>query len=409
MTRPEVADVVVVGAGIIGAAIAFECARHDLGRILVVDAAPGPAEGSTGASSSICRTRYSHPGVVRLAVDGVSAYRDWNRYLGNDAANARFVTTGAVWIADRSGSGVAAEVDRLREAGATASVLGGGDLRKRFPQVSPCSAPWIEGLDHECRPSEAYLFEDGAGYVDPAAALSDLLVAAMRLGADVRFRSPVTATIGSRDEVRGVRLASGEAVSAGTVVNAAGPWCNRINRMAGLELEWTFTPTRIQTLHHPWPADDAPIVIDVATGVYARPDRNSGTIWAGSVREEDEREVVDPDEFLRSPNQSFRDRLLMLLKHRLPSLRPSARVPGIAGLYTINREDVHPVVGPSGIAGFWLANGFSGHGFKLAPAIGSMVARGLGGSELPFDTPMGLDLLAVDRAPIGVDAKNVLA
>lgn len=404
------ADVVVVGAGIIGAAIAYECARHQLGRIVAVDAAPGPGEGSTGASSSICRTRYSHPQVIQLAVDGVGAYRRWPEYLGSADVQGRFVETGALWVADRSAADVKAEVDRLRAAGATASALDIGEVENRLPQVWPCAEPWADDdADHECRPAEAYLYEDEAGYIDPSAALADLLAASVRSGVEVGFGNGVIGLEKSGDRLTGVVLASGERIAAGTVINAAGPWCNGINRFAGLDLKWTFTPTRIQTLHHPWPTDRLPIVIDLATGVYARPDRSSGTIWAGSVREEDEREVADPDKYLRTPNQAFRDRLLVGLQHRLPGLAATGRVPGIAGLYTINRQDVHPVVGPSSVDGFWVANGFSGHGFKLAPAIGSMVAQGLGGDRLSTDTTVGLDLLAADRDAIGVDAKNVLA
>ena len=82
---------------------------------------------------------------------------------------------------------------------------------------------------------------------------------------------------------------------------------------------------------------------------------------------------------------------------------------GIAGLYTINREDVHPVLGPSGVPGFWVANGFSGHGFKLAPAVGSLIAQAITGSRLEEDVDVPLDFLSIDRAPISVAAKSVLA
>ena len=75
----------------------------------------------------------------------------------------------------------------------------------------------------------------------------------------------------------------------------------------------------------------------------------------------------------------------------------------------MNRQDVHPIVGPSGVDGFWLANGFSGHGFKLAPMIGSMVGQALTGVGMPFDTGVPIEVFAVDRQPIGVATKNVLA
>jgi glycine/D-amino acid oxidase-like deaminating enzyme len=84
-------------------------------------------------------------------------------------------------------------------------------------------------------------------------------------------------------------------------------------------------------------------------------------------------------------------------------------VSGVAGLYTINREDVHPVVGPTGVDGFWVANGFSGHGFKLAPSVGSMVAQEVTGTSIEFDTDVPISFFSVDREPIDLAVKHVLA
>jgi glycine/D-amino acid oxidase-like deaminating enzyme len=100
---------------------------------------------------------------------------------------------------------------------------------------------------------------------------------------------------------------------------------------------------------------------------------------------------------------------LAAFHHRVPGLEARGGVSGVAGLYTINREDVHPVVGPSGVDGLWVANGFSGHGFKLAPSIGSLVAQAVTGRSIEFDTDVPISFLAVDRQPIDVAEKNVLA
>jgi glycine/D-amino acid oxidase-like deaminating enzyme len=100
---------------------------------------------------------------------------------------------------------------------------------------------------------------------------------------------------------------------------------------------------------------------------------------------------------------------LAAFHHRIPALEPRGQVSGVAGLYTINREDVHPVVGPTEVDGFWVANGFSGHGFKLAPAVGSMVAREVSGETLPLDTDVPMSFFAADRDPINVETKSVLA
>ncbi len=75
----------------------------------------------------------------------------------------------------------------------------------------------------------------------------------------------------------------------------------------------------------------------------------------------------------------------------------------------MNQEDVHPLIGPTAVEGWWVANGFSGHGFKLAPMVGSMVARAITGTDRPFDTDVPISFFSVDRAPLTVREKSVLA
>ncbi len=133
-------------------------------------------------------------------------------------------------------------------------------------------------------------------------------------------------------------------------------------------------------------------------------------IVVGSVLAEDEEEVVpDPDNFQREADDDFQHLKLHVLHHRLPALPYRGRVRGYCGLYTMNRDDVHPVLGPTPIKGFWIANGFSGHGFKLAPAIGSLLAQAVTGDKRDFDTAVPLSYFAIDRAPIKADTKTVLA
>jgi glycine/D-amino acid oxidase-like deaminating enzyme len=153
-----------------------------------------------------------------------------------------------------------------------------------------------------------------------------------------------------------------------------------------------------------------PVTADMAGGIYFRTQNNGQQLVIGSVREDDEREAVaDPDDFRTQTDDDFEVLNLHVLHHRLPALPYSGRVRGYCGLYTTNREDVHPILGPTEIDGYWVANGFSGHGFKLAPAIGSMLATALTGETRDFDTDVPLSFLAVDRRPIGVASKNVLA
>jgi glycine/D-amino acid oxidase-like deaminating enzyme len=405
--------VVVVGAGIVGASIAYQLARRGAD-VVALDKGAGPAEGSTGASSSICRCRYTYPEVVRLAFHGQEAYGDWAGFTGLDEPRAELHRTGVLWMMGETRDKVADDAAKLRGQGVAAESLGPEDVTRLFPSLSTCVEPFdvSEEIEHTCRPGEAFLYETLGGYVDPVSANQDLIEATRRSGGTVRFGAEVADVRKQAQRVVGVRLAGGEEVGADLVVNAAGPWCNRLSAMAGADLRWTLTPTRIQTVYRSWPSELGPLPIgaDVSTGIYFRPESAGQQVLVGSVLPEDEEEVVeDPDSYKRVPDPDFTAMKLGAFHHRIPALAARGQVSGIAGLYTINREDVHPILGPTGVDGFWVANGFSGHGFKLAPAIGSMMASEITGRTLTGDTDVPMAFFSVDRDPIDLAVKHVLA
>lgn len=407
------ADVVVIGSGIIGAAITHQLARRGVA-VVTVDKARQPGEGSTGASSSICRARYSNPQVVRLAAHGLTAFENWAEFAGLAQPRAAFHKCGVLWMTDADPSTVEADVSRMTEQGVAVEALGPDDVSERWPALSTCVVPYdLTGeLDHTCAPGEAYLYESGGGYLDPVGANQDLVESARSMGADIRFDSRVVAVKRSGDRATGVSLVDGETIGADLVVNAAGPWCNQLNALAGVDLHWSLMPTRVQTVYQPWPdaLGPLPIGIDGTTGTYFRPETAGSLVLVGGVLPEDEEEVVDdPDSFKTVPDSEFIHMKLAAFRHRVPELQPRGSLSGVAGLYTVNREDVHPILGPTELDGFWVANGFSGHGFKLAPAIGSMVAQAIVGTSVVFDTDVPMDLFSATRQPLEVAVKSVLA
>jgi glycine/D-amino acid oxidase-like deaminating enzyme len=404
----ETADIVVVGAGIIGSSIAYQLARRTTDKIVVLDKGAGPSEGSTGTSSAVIRTYYTQPAAVRLALGGQEAYRNWPDFVGIADPAGRFTRTGVLWILGFTTATAQTAAHRLTSQGVRVSVLDAAGVHERFPSVSTCDRAFdLTGeTAHECVDLGAAVFEHDGGYADPTGANRDLIDAARREGADVRFRSPVTKVHGD-GKVTGVEIAGGARIDTGLIINAAGPWCNRLNALAGIDVGWPLIPTRVQVVYRMMGGNLGPIPVTADHDIYLRPDGTQ--ILFGSVLPEDEREDADPDSYRTTADAAFKNIKIHALHHRIPALPHRGAVDGIAGFYTINRRDVHPILGPTALDGWWVANGFSGHGFKLAPMIGSMVAKAITGTTAPYDTDVPLSFLGVDRAPLAVAHQGVLA
>jgi len=408
-------DIVIIGAGIIGLSIAWQIARRCNLKVLVLEKGAGIGEGSTGASSAVCRHRYTRTEMVHLARDGIHAYRHWSEFTGLEHPRAQFHQTGVLWMPGQDCEWAPREHKRMVELGIATTVLDDSDLNRLFPAFSSCTLPadLVSGEEHNCHGGSSHLLELQGGYIDPVAAAEDLAQACRGKGVELRFNAAVSKITTEGDHVSGVKLADGTSISAAQVVNASGPWCNQLFRSVGLELPWTLVPTRIQILYIDRPAElvgDIPVSVDMANGIYFRTQNRGQQLVVGSTLEEDERELVEnPDEFNRFADDSFTHAKLHALHHRFPALPYRGAITGYCGLYTMNREDVHPIVGVTGPTGLIAANGFSGHGFKLAPAVGSLVAQLLTGKTTDFDTPVSIDFFAIDRVPIDLGSKSVLA
>lgn len=408
-------DVVIVGAGIIGLSIAWQLARRSSLKIAVLEKGAGVGEGSTGASSAICRFRYSLDEVVYLARDGINAYRNWPAFTGVAEPRATFQQDGVLWMPGKDRSWADTEHARMQRLGLATEVLGDADIEERFPSLSTCTiAPDFEtGEPHDCEGGGRSLLEVEGGYVDPVSAAQDLVEACRNRGVDVRFKTQVTGIDVRSGRLKSVMLGDGEALSTPLFINAAGPWCKSIYEEAGLKIRWDISPVRIQVLHRDRPEElqgHIPVTVDMEGGIYFRTQNRGHQLIVSSVLGEDEKEAVaNPDDFRTETDEGFELIKLHALHHRLPKLPYRGKVLGYCGLYTVNRDDVHPILGPTEIDGFWVANGFSGHGFKLAPAIGSMVAQAICGSAGEFDTDVPMSFLSVDRPPFELESKSVLA
>ena len=410
----ETADVVIIGGGIMGMSIAHQISRRSDLRVVVLEKGAGLGEGSTGGSSAITRQRYSKVENIRVSRDGNVIWRNWSEYTGLSDPVGRFHDIGVLWMMHDSVQDVEADRDRLVAEGIDAVMVGAADLKRLYPGVSACMVPFdLTGeIEHECADGDAFLIERDTGFFDATGALLDVATAARAGGVDVRMRAEVFDVSVASGRTTGVVLGDGSAIDAPLIVNAAGPWCNRISAMAGLETSWELVPTRVQVLYRALPAvvpRPIPVICDAPGGVYFRPEAGDGQIILGSLLEEDELEEADPDQYKQAADRKFIDTKIHALHHRLPDL-PYVGVPGgMASLYTVNRQDVLPIVGPTAIDGFAVVNGFSGHGFKESQIIASMMAQWITNERAHFDTDVPMEFFSIGRDPIDIAEHTVLA
>jgi len=218
---------------------------------------------------------------------------------------------------------------------------------------------------------ELAAYEPESGYADPTLALSSLMNAARERGTKLIQQCAVTSVLTHKNKVWGVQTTKGE-FHAPIVVNAAGAWAKAIGRMAGLDLP--LTTWRHDTMFIRRPPDmgpSHPAVIDNILDMYFRPETGNLTLVGledGNILGE------NPDNDTERPRAGFVEQAVERICKRIPIME-HASLHSAHGGYDGLSQDQRALLGPAGPEGFYLQCGFSGTGFKIAPAVGRCMAE----------------------------------
>ncbi|MFZ4719677.1 MAG: NAD(P)/FAD-dependent oxidoreductase [Ilumatobacteraceae bacterium] len=383
---PERADVIVIGAGVIGSSVALELARS--GRtVIVVDKGLAIGAGSTSSSSAIIRFSYSTLDAVLTAWESAALWRDWERHLGtvDPDGMVRFVHTGNL-IFHTPGF----TTDRIEalwdEVGIRYQQMDAAALHARFPdldigQYFPPKRLEDPHFADDTNVEMTAVMEFESGYVDdPMLAAHNLAHAARQLGAEFRFRSEVVAVDQADGHVTGVRLADGTVIEAPVVVNVGGPHSGHINELAGVAdgMRVHHRPLRQEVFSAEAPKglrleDGFPIIADLDLGQYIKPQIGGTWLIGGTEPECDELHWVDdPDRYDEYPSVEQFEVAMMRTARRAPEFGVPHRPVGLAALYDAS-EDWVPIYDKSDLGGFFMACGTSGNQFKNAPLAGKFI------------------------------------
>jgi glycine/D-amino acid oxidase-like deaminating enzyme len=379
------ADTVVVGAGVIGCAVALELARA--GRdVVVVDRAAGPGQGSTSASSAVIRFNYSTWPGVALSWEAKHCWESWREHLGAGSGEplAGFHRTGFLML-DVPVIDHAHTTALFDRAGVPYEIWDADTLRRRLPQLDtgrhwPPKTLQDNAFWADAEGSLGALWCPAGGYVDdPQLAAVNLADAARRQGVEFRFRSTVTGFDTDAGRVRGVALHDGTRIDAPVLVNVGGPWSTTLNSLAGVGDDFTIAVQPMRQEVHAVDTtsavvDGLPVVADLDLGTYFRPTPGDALLIGGAEPACDPLQWLDhADEADPHPTAEVFEAQVTRAARRVPALTVPPAPRGLAGVYDV-AADWTPIYDRTALDGYYVAMGTSGNQFKNAPVAGQLMA-----------------------------------
>jgi glycine/D-amino acid oxidase-like deaminating enzyme len=351
----EAFDVVIVGGGIVGSSIAWHLTDAGCKKVLVVERESAQGKGSTGKSMGGVRAQFSTAVNIQMSLYSIPFYAAFDERLGYPAG---YRPQGYLFVATKE-----SHLDYLRANFERQKSLGLRDARMLSAEEIISMLP---GLRNDDILGGSFCSTDG--FVDPYSAMNGFMTSAVEKGATLWKKTEVTAIVRDSRGIAAVETGRGR-VSTRVVVNASGPWAAETAKLAGVELP--VEPLRRMLVpSEPFDEfpDSSPMVIDMSNGFHFRPE-GRGFLLAWN----------DPEEtpgYKPDFEPSFIEKILVRAANRVPAFENLAVNPkrAWAGLYEMS-PDHHAILGAvPDVPGFFLANGFSGHGVMHAPATGRILS-----------------------------------
>jgi glycine/D-amino acid oxidase-like deaminating enzyme len=349
----DTAEVVIIGGGVMGCSMLYYLAKQGVTNTLLLER-DVLGSGSTGRSQAICRMHYSNPVTASMAWESLKVFSNFNEAVGGPSG---FVKTGYLVVVEpEDRSGLEQNIAMQQELGISTGLVTPDQVKELAPMLAVSAE---EGL----------AWEPESGYADPFLVTTSYAARAREMGAEIALRNPVTGIEVSGGKVRAVLTQQGRVETPAAVV-AAGPWSCPLLGQVGVEV--SLSAVRHQVALVTRPIDRLPrhpIVGDIAQSFSFRPDASPLTM-IGFGEEE-----VDVETYNQGVDLPQLPEIMERLIRRMPAMSDSYFRGGWSGLFTVT-PDWHPILDRvPGIEGLYCAVGFSGHGFKLSPAIGRSMAE----------------------------------
>jgi sarcosine oxidase, subunit beta len=353
---PNTADIVILGAGVMGASIAFQLGKRKGGKIVVIER-DHVGRGGSGRSSALVRMHYSYSPEVQMALISLRMFENWQAVVGEPGD---FRKTGFVRIVHPAESArLRANVEMQKKLGVNVVLINQQELRELAPD-------WV--VDEV----EIAAYEPDSGYSDGAGVANDFLTRARDMGGTTYLPKTLATSLVVEDgKVRGVVTDRGT-IAAPVVVSALGPWSNPLFEQAGHALPIEAEYHQVAILKNaPGMKGGGCACIDSVTATYFRSDGQDKFLigdFYGSRK-------VNPDNFPQRVSDDSLEEIIERTSRRIPKVENAPVLRGVTGIYDMT-PDARPLLGEiPGIGGLYVCAGFSGMGFKISPAIGIVMSE----------------------------------
>lgn len=358
----ETADVVIVGGGLEGAASAWALAERGITNVVVAERNT-VGSGMTGKSSGIVRCHYGVSSLAAMANAGLEVFENPQKYLGEQADDIGFRQTGyVVGVGEPNVGAMRKSLAAQRAVGVQTEEIDAAEVAKMWPFA-------------DLEPFAAFGWEPRGGYGDAYQTAQAFAAAARSAGVRVRQSTAVQNLTTVGDRVTGVKLADGGEISAETVVVATGAWTRPFLAQHGIDVPIRVVREQIVLIDPGVELGPVPVFSDLVSLQYIRPEPDGTVLFGNSdlAAQDSSAEDPDPDNYLNRATDGFVDITVDKVGTRFPGFPDASITSSYAGCYDVT-PDWNPVISRTDLDGLVVAAGFSGHGFKIAPAVGRLVA-----------------------------------
>jgi sarcosine oxidase subunit beta len=345
---------IVIGGGLIGLSIARALTERGVSEVLVLER-HSLASGGTGKSSGIVRAHYGVPSIAAMAWRSQPRFEELGEAVG-------FRQVGySVIVGEENVEPLKANTAMQQGLGIDVDVIDTTRLADLWPMMN------VEDV-------ALASYEPRGGFADATQLALHFGQVARDNGAKVRQHTPIARILTAGDKVTGVELDSGEVIEADQVIVAAGWWSAKLLADLGIEFPIEAYRSELMIVDAGVPLPNLPVVSDLVSLQYCRLEGSGQFLVGNSDHADFGKSFVDPDHYSNIAAEASVEKYAEKLMHRFPGFPDPSVTHTYAGVYDVP-PDWNPVIAPvGGINGLILCAGFAGHGFKISPAVGDLVA-----------------------------------